>query len=179
MGTVVAIETEGGVVFAADTGAVDDSGVTSEGARRLFAYDEALAGAVGDQGDVDEFGRRVDAKLRKLDVEEGRQVAITPLARLASDVADDVGVEAVVAARDEDGRARFRRIGPEGGTLEDSRQTAIGSGASVALGHLDGATLGPDLTDAVELARASVEAARNRDSETAADVDVAELPSRE
>lgn len=178
MGTVVAVETEGGVVFAADTGAVDDSGVTSEGARRLFTFDEALAGAVGDQGGVDEFGRRVDAKLRKLDVEEGRQVDVTPFARLASDVADDVGVEAVVAARDEDGRARFRRIGPEGGTLEHSGKTAIGSGASVALGRLDSATVGPDLTEAVELARESVEAARDRDPGTAADVEVAELVSR-
>jgi proteasome beta subunit len=179
MGTVVAIETEGGVVFAADTGAVDDSGVTSEGARRLFTFDEALAGAVGDQGAVDEFGRRVDAKLRELDVEAGRQVALAPFARLAADVADDLGVEAVVAARDEDGRARFRRIGPDGGTLGDSEKAAIGSGASVALGHLDGATVGPDLTEAVELARASVESVRDRDPETAADVDVAELASRE
>lgn len=179
MGTVVAIETEDGVVFAADTGAVDDSGVTSEGARRLFAFDEALAGAVGDQGAVDEFGRRVDAELRTLDVEEGREVEIPPFARLAADVADDLGVEAVVAARDEDGRARFRRVGPEGGTVGDSETTAIGSGASVALGHLDSATVGPELADAVALARESVETARGRDPETAADVEVAELPSRE
>jgi proteasome beta subunit len=179
MGTVVAVQTEGGVVFAADTGAVDDSGVTSEGARRLFTFDEALAGAVGDQGAVDEFGRRVDAKLRELDVEGGRQVDLTSLARLAADLAEEVGVEAVVAARDEDGRARFRRIGPGGGALEGDEKTAIGSGASVALGHLDGASVGPDLTEAVELARASVETARDRDPETAADVEVAELPSRE
>ena len=179
MGTVVAIEAEEGVAFAADTGAVDDSGVTSEGARRLFVFDEALAGAVGDQGAVDEFGRRVDAKLRKLDVEEGRQVAVEPFARLAADVADDLGVEAIVAARDENGRARFRRIGPEGGTLADSETTAIGSGASVALGRLDGAAVGLDLTEAVELARESVEAARARDQETAADVTVAELASHE
>lgn len=179
MGTVVAIETDGGVAFAADTGVVDDSGATSEGARRLFSFDEALAGAVGDQGAVDEFGRRVDAKLRKLDVEEGRQVELTPFARLAADVADDLGVEAVVAARDEEGRAEFRRVGPEGGTLGDSETAAIGSGASVALGRLDSATVGPDLADAVALARESVEAARDRDQATSADVEVAELPTRE
>ncbi|SEV88707.1 Ntn hydrolase family protein [Halobacterium jilantaiense] len=179
MGTVVAIETEGGVAFAADTGVVDDSDATSEGAHRLFAFDEALAGAVGDPGDVGEFGRRVDATLRELDVEAGRDIGITSFARLAADAAEDLGVEAVVAARDGDGRAWFRRVGPEGGALGDSQQTAIGSGAAVALGHLDSATAGPELSDAVELARESVDAARDCDPETTADVEVAELPSRE
>jgi proteasome beta subunit len=179
MGTVVAVETDGGVAVAANTGVVEDGGVTTEGARRLFAFDGALAGAVGDQGDVDEFGRRVDAKRRKLDVEAGRRVELEPFVRLAADVADDVGVEAVVAARDDVGRARFRRVDPEGATLEASRKTAIGSGASVAFGRLESATVGPDLAGAVELARESVETARDRDSETAADVEVAELASRE
>jgi len=178
MGTVAAVQTEGGVAFAANTGAVDDSGTTSGGARRLFAFEEALAAAVGDQGAVDEFGRRVDAKLRKLDVEAGREVELDAFARLAADVADDLGVEAVVAARGDDGRARFRRVGPEGGTLGDSETAAIGSGASVALGHLDSATVGPELAEAVTIARESVEAARDRDPETAADVEVAELASR-
>jgi len=179
MGTVVAVETEAGVALAADTGVVDDSGVTREGARRLFEFDGALAGAVGDQGAVDEFGRRIDATRRELDVEEGRDAGVAPFARLAADVAEDLGVEAVVAARDDDGRARFRRIGPEGGALGDSQQTAIGSGASVALGHLDGVTVGPELTDAVELARESVDAARDRDPETTGEIEVAELRSLE
>lgn len=178
MGTVVAVATEGGVAFAADTGAVDDSGVTSERARRLFTFDEALAGAVGDQGAVDEFGRRIDAGLHELDVEAGREVGITALARLASDLAEELEVAAVVAARDGDGRAEFRRLDTEGAVLE-AEQTAIGSGATVAQGRFDGATVGPELTDAVELARASVDVARKRDPETVADVEVAELASRE
>jgi proteasome beta subunit len=179
MGTVAAVQTEGGVAFAADTGAVDDGNATSSGARRLFAFEEALAGAVGDQGAVDEFGRRVDAKRRKLDVEAGREVELDAWARLAADLADDLGIEAVVAARTGDGRARFRRVGPAGGTLGDSETAAIGSGASVAVGHLDSATVGPELAEAVTLAREGVEAARDRDPETTADIETAELASRE
>ncbi|WP_232701885.1 20S proteasome subunit A/B [Halobacterium wangiae] len=178
MGTVVAVETEDGVVIAADTLAVEDGDVTSKRVRRLFEFDAAVAGAVGDQGDVDEFGRRIEAELRQLDVEAGREVGITNLGQIAADVAEGLGVAAVVAAHDGEGRAKFQRIGEDGSTVSAAK-AALGTGSSVALGRLEHADVGPELVDAAELARETVRAAQDRDPETGGDVDVVELPSSE
>lgn len=176
MGTVVAIETEAGVVLAADTLAVVDGDVTSKRARRLFEFDDAIAGAVGDQGDVDEFGRRIEAELRQIDVEEGREIGITNFGQIAADTAKDVGVDAVVVAHDGEGQAAFLRVGEDGSTVS-AEKAALGTGSSVALGRLEKTDVGPELADASELARDTVDAARDRDPETGGDIDVAEFPN--
>jgi proteasome beta subunit len=178
VGTVVAVEVEDGVAVAANTGAVAGGTATDEGARRLFAFDAAVVGATGDQGDVDEFGRRIDRVVRELDVESSRDADVSSLGRRVADTADDLGVEAAVAARDDDGRARLSRVDASGASARTDT-VALGTGAEPALGRLESADPGADLDRAAALARESVRAARARDPETVGDIEVAELPSRE
>ena len=177
MGTVVAIETEDGVVLAGDTLAVDDGDVTSKRAHRLFEFEDAVAGAVGDQGDVDEFGRRLEADLRQLDVEAGRDLGVTRFGQMAAELAETLGVDAVVAAHDGEDRAKFLQVGSDGSTVSAER-AALGSGSSVALGRLENGDVGPELGDAADVARAAVEAAQERDPETGGDVETVELANR-
>jgi len=47
----------------------------------------------------------------------------------------------------------------------------------VALGRLENEDVGPDLSDAADVARDAVEAARGRDPETGGDVETVELPN--
>ncbi|MDH5020067.1 Ntn hydrolase family protein [Halobacterium rubrum] len=178
MGTVVAVEVEDGVAVAANTGAVADGTAMDEGARRLFAFDAAVVGAAGEQGDVDEFSRQIDRVVRDLDVGSSRDADVRSLGRRVADTADDLGVEAAVAARDDDGRARLSRVDASGASARTDT-VALGTGVEPALGRLESADPGVDLDEAVALAREGVRAARARDPETVGDIEVAELPSRE
>ncbi|AHG05276.1 hypothetical protein HALDL1_09980 [Halobacterium sp. DL1] len=178
MGVVVAIETADGVVLAADTLAVDDGDVTSKHAHRLFEFEGGAAGVVGDHGDVDEFGRRLEAELRQVDVEAGRELGLTSFGQIAADIAENLGVDAIVATHDGEGQAAFLQVGSDGRTVS-AEKAAIGSGSSVALGRLEDGDVGLELADAADVARAAVDAAQERDPKTGGDVEIAELPNRE
>ena len=175
MGTVVAIESDGGVAIAGDTSAVTDGTVRSESVDRLFEFDSMGAGAVGDPGAIQEFGRELDAELRHRELEAG-SAGIEELARIAERQARSAGVDAVVAARDDEGIARLREIGAERGVLSTST-AAIGSGAPVALGQLEAVQSGLDLDEAATKVRDIVRAVAERDAETGGDVEVWTLAS--
>lgn len=175
---MVAIETDAGVVLAGDTRTTTGGTVTSDSVQRVFDLDGAGAGAVGDPGDVDEFGRRLESELRTHEMETDTGTALNWIARTAAETATATGVEAVVGARDADGVARIRRVGPDGSVLEDAT-VALGSGAPVALGRLEDADLGADLDETAALARDVVAVAAERDVETGGDVDVWTLASPE
>ncbi|MXR22209.1 hypothetical protein [Halobacterium bonnevillei] len=178
MGVVVAIDADGGAVLASDTLAVDDGRVTSENAEQLFEFDGAIVGAVGDRGDVDEFARTVQGELQQVDVETGTDLDVGRLGRIAASAAADVGVEALVAGRDDVGDASVRRVGTSG-DLVSVTTGALGSGSAVALGFLEGKDPPESLSDAVELARESVQAAQDVDVETGGDVEAVTLEDRE
>jgi proteasome beta subunit len=178
MGAVVGIDADGGAVLASDTLAVDDGTVTSENAKQLFEFDDAIVGAVGDRGDVEEFARSVRGELQQVDVEPGTDLDVGRFGRIAASAAADVGVEALVAARDGAGNASVRRVGPSGAVVSVTTG-ALGSGSAVALGYLKGKGPPEGLPDAVELARESVQAAQDVDVETGGDVEAVTLEDRE
>lgn len=171
MATVVAIEASGGIVIAGDSRETQGSTVTSERADRVFDLDGAGVGAVGDAGDVDEFRRRLDSELRSRELETDRDPDLGWIARAAAEITSETGVEAVVGARDDEGVPGLRQIGPDGSVLENGT-VALGSGAPVALGRLEGTDPDVDLAAAEERARAAVGAAAERDTGTGGDVDV-------
>lgn len=178
MGTVVAIETTGGAAIAGDRLATRGGTVTSGSAERVFDLDAVGAGAVGEEGDVDAFRRRLDAELRSERMERHREIDVEVLARIAAEIAGDVGVEAVVATRDEEGVARIRQIGPDGSVLPGP-VVALGSGAPIALGRLEAADRDRDLDATEELVRETVETVAERDADTGEVVDRWSLASRE
>lgn len=178
MGTVVAIESDGGAVIAGDSRETRGGTVQSDNVKRVFDLDGVGAGAVGDAGDVDEFARRLESELRSRTMETDREPEIGWVARAAAEIASDVGVEAVVGAPDEEGVGRIRQVGSDGSVLEDTT-VALGSGAPVAMGRLEGADAAVDLETAADLARDVVETTAERDTESGGDVDVWTLASRE
>lgn len=171
MATIVAVDATDGIVLAGDRQVVD--GGTVAGSRRhVFDFDGVGAAAVG--GDPDAFQRQFDVALRGYVAERG-EPGIDAAARMAAEVADDVGVEVLVAARDDDGRARVRSIAD--GTLEE-RVAALGSAAPVVLGHLE--TVGEvDLDAAESHVREAFEAAAERDPGTGEELDVWRLADAE
>lgn len=171
MGTVIAIESEGGVVIAGDTRETRGGTVRSDNVKRVFDLGGAGTGAVGEAGDVDEFGRRLASEVRNRKLETDRDPDIGWIARAAAEVAEATGVEAVVGAPDDEGVPRVRRVGPDGSVLEDTT-VALGTGAQLALGRLEDADLDRTLEETATLAREVVDTVSNRDTETGGDVDV-------
>lgn len=172
MRTIVAIEAEGGAVLAGDRLRVEDGTVRSRDEDHVFDFGEVGAAAVGESGVVEEFRRQLEAEIQSYETEQGESVSIDRLATVASNLARE-GVEAAVAAREDDGTARIRGIDASGSIVTDDR-VALGSGAEFALGVLDGGDVA-GLDDAEELAREAIASAADRDAGTGEEIDVYRL----
>ena len=168
MATIAGVDCADGAILAGDRQVVSGGTVTGE-RRHVFDLDGVGAAAVG--GDVDEFRRRLDAEVREYRTDRG-EPTLEALARIAARVAEGAGVEALVAARDEDGRAGLRAIA-DGGVLDDD-VAAFGSGAQVVIGSVEGAGSEP-LDEAESRLRGAFSAAAERDSGTGEEVDVLRL----
>ena len=120
MGTVVALESQDGVVIAGDSQAVTEGDVTSKHVERVFDSDGVGAGAVGDTGDIQEFRRQLENELRSSRIEDGEDVEIDKLARIAARHANSANVDAVVATHDAAGTARLRQVGSEGEVFDST-----------------------------------------------------------
>jgi proteasome beta subunit len=175
MSTIVGIRCRDGVVLAGDRVLVRDGRVESRNRPHVLDLDRDDVGAAAVGSDVDRFADRLENELRSYDLErEG--VSIAALERIGSEVADDVGVESIVAARDDEtGRAALRSLAADGSVLSDS-PVALGSGTSLALGQLEAADLDAmSVSDAEAFVRDLFEAVAQRDPGTGAEIDVRTL----
>ena len=178
MATIVGVEADGGAVVAGDRVLAEGGTVESKNERHVFDFGDVGAAAVGGSGDVDAFRRRLDSECRSYETEHGGPVDVTRLANLASDFAEEEGVEAIVVARDDRDIPRIRAIAADGGILTDET-VAFGSGAQLALGVLDGASPDIDPDAAEELARDAIGSAADRDGGTGSEIDVYRLAGDE
>jgi|AntRauTorcE11898_2_1112593.scaffolds.fasta_scaffold03192_7 proteasome beta subunit len=167
MPTVVAFETDRGAVVAADRLVVADGTVSSKGAERIADFGDCGGAAVSDP---DRFRRELDGERRSYETDHGENPRIEPFTRIASDVAADVGTDAAIAARDEDGDAQVRAVYADGSVIEDAR-VALGTGAEVAYGRLE-AGVPADLDEAATFARELIEGVAERDTRTGDEADV-------
>lgn len=174
MGTIVGIRVAEGVVLAGDRRTMDGPVVRSDADQRVFDYGEVGVAAIGEPGAVDEFDRLVEAEFRTEGLEE--ELTITKAARIAASVAETANVDAVVGAHDDEAVAHLREVRRDGSTLE-TELTAMGSGAEIALGRLEGAAGDLDLDGAESLVREAFEAVAERDAETGEEIDVWRLAS--
>lgn len=172
MSTVLGVACADGVVLAGDRIAVTDGHVRSRSRQHVFDFDGVGTAVVGT--DVDGFADHLDGELRAYRTERGT-IRIDPVARLASDLAAEFGVSAVVAARDDDDQPQLRSVTSDGGVTDDDL-VAFGSGAAVALGTLE-ASHDPEATldDAAALAREALSAAAERDAGTGDEHDLYRL----
>lgn len=174
MPTVIAFESDGGVVVAADRTVVRGNTVASTNAERLLEFDDC-GGAVVD--DPDEARRKLDVELRSYRTDHGESPTIEPYTRLLRDVVRDVGTDAVAAARDESGEAQVRSVYADGSVLEDP-PLALGTGAELALGRLEAARPS-ELEAAAEFASDILAGVAERDTRTGEDHDVWTLADAE
>lgn len=174
MPTVIAFESDAGVVVAADRTIVRGNTVASTSANRLLRFDDC-GGAVVD--DPDEARRKLDVELRRYRTNQGESPTIEPYTRLVRDVVTDVGTDAVAAARDESGEAKVRAVYADGSVLEDP-PLALGTGAELALGRLE-ASRPSELEAAAEFARDILAGVAERDTRTGEEHDVWTLADAE
>jgi proteasome beta subunit len=170
MSTIAAVRCREGVVVAGDRLAVRDGRVERRNRQHVFDFSSTVgAAAVG--RDVGQFSDRLAGELRSYQFERD-DVSLDALERLASDRTREVGVEAIVATRDEDGRAAFRAISADGSALSDSPM-AFGSGATLVLGQLEAADVeSVSLSAAETLLREVFASAAERGPGTGGTVDV-------
>lgn len=173
MGTVVGVRLRDGVALAADRRATSGGSVRSESLDKLFEFDTAGAVAAGEASGIQEFGRKLDTEIRRLRTERG-DVRIDPLARFASDLAIETGVEAIVAGRDGDGTTQVRAIDSTSGELEED-VLARGTGAQLALGQLEGTDRDISIEEVAALLESVFENVAERDAETGEDIDIRTL----
>lgn len=167
MPTVIAFETGEGVVVAADRTVVRDTTVASTSAERMLGFEDC-GGAVVD--DPNEARRRVDAELRSYRQTHEESPTVEPYTRLLRGVVTAVGTDAVAAARDESGAAQVRAVYADGSVLEDP-PLALGTGAELALGRLEGARPS-GLSAGAEFARELLSGVAERDPRTGDEHDV-------
>jgi proteasome beta subunit len=175
MATIVGIEVPAGAVLAGDRLLAEEGTVSSEEKRHVFDFDEIGAAVVGKSGAIDEFRRNLESEVRSYETEQGEPMSVDRLATVASN-RSVAGVEAIVAARDDEGTAQVRGIATDGGVLADDT-LAFGSGAQVALGALEGRDDDLSLDEAEELAREALDSAADRDTETGGEIDTYRLES--
>jgi len=174
MPTIIAFESDDGVVVAADRTAVHGDTVASKNVDRMLEFEDC-GGAVVD--DPDEARRQLDVKLREYRTEHGESPTIEPYTRLLREVVRDVGTDAVAAARDESGRAQLRSVYAVGSVLKDP-PLALGTGAELALGRLE-ASRPSEPEEAVEFASDVLAGVAERDTRTGEDHDVWTLADAE
>jgi proteasome beta subunit len=173
MGTVVGFECADGAVLAADRVLARGGSVVSRSVDRLFAFDTVGTAVAGDRSGIDTFEREFDAELRSYRTERG-EPSLDAVTRLAAEVAADASVDALVVARDRDGRARLRTVSADGSVM-DQEYTALGSGAQLALGQLEVADRTVDLSTAAATAERVLTTVSRRDPGTGEEVDVWKL----
>lgn len=167
MPTVIAFETAEGVVIAADRTIVSGTTVASTSADRTLDFEDC-GGAVVDN--PDQARRELDGKLRSYRTEHGQSPTVEPFTRLAGEVTKEVGTDAAIAARDRDGKATLRAVYADGSVLTDA-PLALGTGAELALGRLEGA--GPaDLEAGAAFASDVLAGVAERDTRTGEEHDV-------
>jgi proteasome beta subunit len=171
MGTVVALATDGGIVIAGDSREVENGTVTSRRLGRVLDFGDVGSGVVGDAGDVQTFGRRLESELGSWRLEREDDVEIQSAARMAATVAAETGVAAIVGAFGPDGTGQLREVAEDGRTVETST-AALGSGAEIALGVLDSTDPGASLEAMVSTAREAIDRASDRDTGTGGRTDV-------
>lgn len=170
MSTIAALRCRDGVVVAGDRLVVRDGRVESRNRRHVLdVASDVGAAAVG--RDVTRFADRLTGELRTYRFER-EAVSLEALERVASDVGRDTGVEALVAARDADGRAALRAVSADGSTLSDSPM-AFGSGTPFVLGALEAVDAASTSLPAAEtFVREAFDSAAERDPGTGSEVDV-------
>ena len=183
MTTAIGFVAGDGAVVAADRSLVRGDRIESRDRQRVYGFDDWGIAIAGDGAgarstgsppsgdDVDAIRDRVEAAVREYETNRGEAPGVEPLAHVAGEIAAEFGTSLLIVGRDEDGDAAVVEIHADGSRLEDS-PVAIGSGADLALGRLEGADTDVAIDAAADLASDVIEGIAERDPETGEEADV-------
>ncbi|MDE1868371.1 MAG: proteasome subunit beta [Candidatus Micrarchaeota archaeon] len=170
--TTMALICSDGVVVGADTRATAGSFIAHTEARKVFKIDNNLAMTIaGGVGDAQELIRIIKAQNEVYKMNEGRPLSPRSAASLMAIILQQnkgfpFYVELIVTGLDGDVPQLFD-LDPFGGSAEQSRFTASGSGSYVALGYLeDMYKKGITTKEAVRGVARALQLAMKRDSAT-------------
>jgi len=176
--TVVGVKTKDGVVMATDRRLSYGNIVLSRAARKIFVVDERAAVAfAGLYGDVSGLIRILQADISAYKLVANSPVTIRSIARRLSVLMYSYKwfpffVETLVGGVESDGTPRLYVLDPLGSVLEED-YTAVGSGATIALGILESAyKQGITVEEAEKLAISAVRTAIGRDIGSGDGIDV-------
>lgn len=161
MPTVIAFEAAEGVVVAADRTVIKGNTVASTSAERVLDFEDCGGAALDNPQTV---RRELDGKLRSYRTEHGHEPTLEPFTRMVESVVGDVGTDAAIAARDNEGTAQLRAVYADGSVLTDP-PLALGTGAELALGRLE-ASRPSDLEEAAAFAETVLAGVAERDTRT-------------
>jgi len=181
--TVVGVKTKDGVVMATDRRLSYGNIVLSRAARKIFVVDERAAVAfAGLYGDVSGLIRILQADVSAYKLVANSPVTIRSIARRLSVLMYSYKwfpffVETLVGGVESDGTPRLYVLDPLGSVLEED-YTAVGSGATIALGILESAyKQGITVEEAEKLAISAVRTAIGRDIGSGDGIDVVTITS--
>lgn len=171
MATIAGVECRDGAFLVADRVRTRDGRIATRDADHLVALDAVGAASVG--GDPDRFADELRAAVKSYRLERG-EPRIDAFARLAAEALGR-DAAAVVAARDDEGRARVCAIDGDG-TIPADPVAVRGSGTELVLGGLVFDAV-PTLDEAADAVASAFAAAAERDPGTGADLDRYRLAS--
>lgn len=174
MPTVVGTQLADGVVLAGDRFETRDGQLVSEDCQRVFAFDDAAVGVSGAAGDVQALVRQLTDERRQYEHRQGQSPTATAMERLVSELAEEVGSPALVAARDDNGRGTLARIDADGGTTRE-QIAAIGTGEAIAVGLLEGMDLDVAVARGQDRLESILRTVAERDTETGEHIDAARV----
>jgi len=181
--TVVGVKTKDGVVMATDRRLSYGNIVLSRAARKIFVVDERAAVAfAGLYGDVSGLIRILQADISAYKLIANSPATIRSIARRLSVLMYSYKwfpffVETLVGGVESDGTPRLYVLDPLGSVLEED-YTAVGSGATIALGILESAyKQGITVEEAEKLAISAVRTAIGRDIGSGDGIDVVTITS--
>jgi proteasome beta subunit len=171
--TTVGVICSDGVVMGADSRATMDTFIASSEARKVWKIDDNLGLTIaGGVGDAQELVRLLKAQNEIYKMDEGKPLSPKSANSLLSIIMQEnkmmpFYVQLIVGGIDASGEPQLFSIDPVGGSSQESKFTATGSGSLTALGYIEESyKKGMTTKDAVKLVAKALSIAMRRDAAT-------------
>ena len=176
--TTVGIVCNDGVVLATEQRATMGNFIASKTAKKIYQVDDLVAmTTAGSVGDAQQIVRMISVESKLYKMRRKESVTIKGLTTLLSNVLSGqryypLMVQLLVGGVDKNGPAIYS-LDAMGGTIEETKAVATGSGSPMAYGVLeDRYTEGMNTDEGVELAVRALHNAMKRDSASGEGIDV-------
>lgn len=177
MPTVIGVRFQDGVVLAGDRRVVSDNRIVSDSFRHIVDIDSCATGAVGPPSALQSFQQRIEDEVRTYSHKREKQLTKRPFERLLATAAEETRVEGVGSIQTRDGVAKLLSVDADGG-ITQTDIAAVGTGAGIGIGLLEGLDTDTDATDGMSAVQDILATVAERDPGTGPDIDVVVIRDR-